>query len=216
MDTHFLKQMIAVVRAEELRRLSLHTDENLDAENDQWLDTDEPFVNELCLMVLVTLRHQVERELVGLAARASDDGKEISRKEYDEEVRNLRKDKDKRKGWDWGTIKARLNLESCAGNAPMTSLRFLTNSYKHDPSMEPDDELLKSLELETGYEYFRLPESPALRERLATSVGLTKNAGYCAIAEQFIDAASGFLTDAQSHTKVRPFKREPISLVPAR
>ena len=212
MDTHIFREMIAVIRAEEKRRVSLLTGEDPDFEYERWLSTDEPFVNELCLMVLVTLRHQVERELVKLAARASDDGKEISPREYDEEVQKLRKGR----GWNWETIEARLNLESCAGNAPMKALRHLANSYKHDPSMEPDNDLLKFLNLETGDDYARLPESPALREGLATSVGLGKDAGYCDIVGRFVDIASGFLAQAQSHTKARPFKRVPTSLIPAR
>jgi hypothetical protein len=204
--------MIAVIRTEEQRRVSLLTGEDPDFEYERWLSTDEPFVNELCLMVLVTLRHQVERELVKLAARASDDGKEISPKEYHAEVQKLRKGR----GWNWETIKARLNLESCAGNKRMEVLRLLVNSYKHDFSMEPDNELLNSLKLETGDDYARLPESPALRERLATSVGLGKEAGYCDIVGRFVDIASGFLAEAQSHTKARPVKRVPTSFIPAR
>ena len=91
MDTHIFKEMIAVIRAEEERRVSLLTGEDPDFVYERWGSRIEPFVNELCLMVLVALRHQVERELVKLAARASDDGKEISPKEYHKEVQKLRK-----------------------------------------------------------------------------------------------------------------------------
>lgn len=213
MDTHFLKQMIAVVRKEEERRLLL-TGENLDAEYDRWLDTDEPFVNELYLIVLVALRHQVERELVGLAARASNEAREISRKEYEKELLDLKTRKGK--GWNWDTIEARLSFKSWKEYSSWQLLKRLADSYNHDPSREPDSELLNSLELKTGFDYARLQESPAVRERLAISVKLERGAGYCDIAARFVDIASEFLADGQARTKVRPFKREPISLVPAR
>jgi hypothetical protein len=47
-------------------------------------------LNELCLMFLVTLRHQIERELVWLAALAADGGKVIDEKTYNERVEQLR------------------------------------------------------------------------------------------------------------------------------
>jgi hypothetical protein len=53
---------------------------------DQWLFTDEPFVNEMCLMVLVALRHQVERRLVFIAARVDTGQLSISRKQYQQNV----------------------------------------------------------------------------------------------------------------------------------
>ena len=51
--------------------------EDPDYAYDQWLFTDEPFVNELCLVLLVVIRHQLERELLGLLARVIVDAKEI-------------------------------------------------------------------------------------------------------------------------------------------
>jgi hypothetical protein len=75
MEMRILKDIIAVIRAEQQRRESLLTDEEPNFAYDQWLFTDAPFVAELCLMLLVTLRHQVERELARLAARAVGDGK---------------------------------------------------------------------------------------------------------------------------------------------
>jgi len=82
METGILKEVIAVIRAEQQRRASLLTDEDPNFAYDHWLFKDEPFVNELCLMLLVTLRHHVERELVRLAARAADEGEEISGQQY--------------------------------------------------------------------------------------------------------------------------------------
>lgn len=208
--TPVFKEMIAVIKAEQQRRSSLLTDEDPNFAYDHWLFTDAPFVNELCLMLLVTLRHQVEREMVGLAARAADDGKEISGQQYEEKVKQLRKGN----GWDWTEINNRLKPESCEGYASMKALRLLANSYKHDPSMEPNEDLLKLLKLETGVNYAPLPESDSLREGFACFIGLGKDTGYCDIAARFVDIASDFLANVQSRTRVSQVQWGPVSLNP--
>ena len=114
METDILRHMIAVIKAEEQRRRALLEDEDPNFAYDQWLFTDAPFVNELYLILLVSLRHQVERELVGLAARAADDGKEISGQQYQKRVRELRIGK----RWDWQEINNRLKPESCEDTHP--------------------------------------------------------------------------------------------------
>lgn len=208
MEVDILKQMIAVIRDEERRRASLLTDQDQNFAYDQWLFTDEPFINELCLMLLVTLRHQVEREIVWLAARAADDGKEISGQQYYDNVHQLRKGK----GWDWEEI--RLKLESCEGYKSMKALRLLANLYKHDLYIEPDKKLLELLQMETGVTYAPLPESDALREGLAAFIALGKDATYCDIAERFVDIARAFLVTVQSQTDLSPVKRSPVSFNP--
>jgi hypothetical protein len=57
-------------------------DEDPDLASDQWQFGDEPFVNELCLILLVAVWHQVEREVIWLAARVTGDGKQITREQY--------------------------------------------------------------------------------------------------------------------------------------
>ena len=208
MEIDILKQMISVIRVEEQRRASLPTDENSNFAYDQWLFTDEPFVNELCLMLLVTLRHQVGRELVWLAARAADDGKEISGQQYYDNISQLQKPK----GWE--KIKDRLKLESCEGYPYIEVLRLLANSYKHDPYMEPDRKLLELLQLETGVNYDLLPESNSLREGLSAFLGLGKDSTYCDIAERFVDIANDFLGTVQNRTKLSRVKRSPVSFNP--
>ena len=202
--------MITVIRTEEERRVSLLTDKDPNFAYDQWVFKDEPFVNELCLMLLVALRHQIERELIGLAARAADDGKEISVKQYQEKVKQLRKGK----VWDWKEIRNRLKLESCEGYASMEALRLLANSYKHGPSMEPGEDLLKWLNLETGVIYAPFPESDTLREGFAAFSGLGKGATYCDIVDRFVDIASDFLAKVQSRTTLNRVKRGAASLNP--
>ena len=174
-----------------------------------------PFVNELCLMFMVALRHQVDRELVGLAARAADDGNEISGQQYREEVRKLRQDLEKRGAWK-KLVKTRLKLETCKGHKWMEALRLLANSYKHSPSMQPDQTLLSWLKLESGVPYGTLLESQFLQKGLAAYIRLGEDATYCDIAERFVNIAADYLADVQNRnrTKLRGVKWGLVSLDP--
>jgi len=212
MDTRIFKDLIAVIRTEQERRTSLRNPQDPDFAYDRWLFTDEPFLNELCLMVLLTLRHQVERELVGLAARAAGGGKEISRQQYQTEVEQLRKKN--RKVWNWEEINKRLEPKSCKNYDFFEALRHLANSYKHNPSMEPEGELLTLLKLKPGVSYAPLPESDSVREGLADLIGLEKGADYCDIAERFVDIASDFVAEVKSPTKLSKVEWGAVSLKP--
>lgn len=213
METRIFKDMIAVIRDEQERRALLLKDEEPNFAYDEWLFRDEPFVNELCLMLLVALRHGIERELVHLAARAAGDGKEMSGQQYNQEVQRLREQLRTRGGWK--QICDKLNLKSCDQYQKYEALRHLVNSYKHHPSMEPNEDLLNLLELETGVTYAPLPESHSVQEHLAAFIGLGKDATYCDIAERFVDIASSFLADVQRRAKLSPVKRGPVSLHPS-
>jgi len=211
MNTNFFKEMISVIRKEEQRRDSQLTDEDSNFAYDRWLFIDLPFISEFCLMLLVSLRHQVERELDGFAARAADDGKDIAGQKYHDNVEQLRKINQKKK---WKEIKNRLKLESVNGNKFIDVLRLLVNSYKHDPSMEPDKELLELLKLETGVNYASLPESNALWEALADFVGLGKNIDYCATTERLVEKVSDFMSEVETRTKLSKVDWGHVSLNP--
>jgi hypothetical protein len=204
MEIGLLKEVIAVIRTEDARRASLPVEGPDTAMYEE--SRHGSFVNELCLMLLVTLRHEVERELVGLAARAADDGKEISGKRYQENERELRVGK----GWDWKKISEKLSIKSCQRHTCMEALRHLANSCKHDPSMKPDENLLNLLNL-TRRNYASLPDSLELQQALAGFVGLDKYAAYCEIAERFVDIASAFLQEVRSRTKVSPVEWGPLT-----
>lgn len=207
---HVARDILELIRTEQKRRVSLLSSVDEDVADDRWLFKDAPFLNELCLMLLIAVRHQVERDLVHFAARAADDGKEIDRQQYRARVQELRK------GifWDRKEIEKRLKLDSCEGHKSIETLRLLANSYKHDPSSEPDKKLLDWLNLETNANYQPLPESPALQERLAESIGLQTDADYCAIAEQFLGIVDRFLADVEKRTTLSPVKRVGASLNP--
>lgn len=201
-NTRVFKEMIDVIRIEQERRSArLHDlyDIHPDLPYDQWFSTDEPFLNELCLMLLVTLGHQIERGLLGLAARAGQDSEEISRQQYEENIKKFRKGI----GWNWQEIRQRLKLKEEPES--IIVLRFLSNCYKHDPSFLPDEELLNSLSLPTGVNYARLPESDDLREGLAKFIGLYGNADYCDIADKFIEIAADFLKEVESQANLSKF-----------
>ena len=198
MDTRLAKNIVKLIRGEQQRRASLLEDMHPEVAYDHWLFTDLPFVAELCLMLLVTMRHQVERELISFAARAADDGREIGPQQYQERVKELRQSG----GKGWKTIYARLKLKSCEGERQIEALRLLANSYKHDPSKTPDEDLLRLLNLETGVTYASLPESDGLREGLALFIGLENDADYCDIAETFITIVGRFIEDVQKKTQL--------------
>ena len=62
MNSKIARATLNVIRKERKRRLASLPDDPL-AADDLWPSADEVFVNELCLMLLVAIRHQVEREL---------------------------------------------------------------------------------------------------------------------------------------------------------
>ncbi len=202
--------MIGVIRNEQKRRASQLENEDPRYAYDQWLFTDEPFINDLCLMLLVTLRHQVEKELVSLAALAMNNGREIDSQQYWDNVKKLKK----RNTWDWENINNRIKPKLASEHAHVNTLRLLANSYKHDPSSEPSIDLLKSLGLDIGANYASLAESDALRTKLAESINLDKEADYCDIVERFIVIASDYIENIRNRTKLSPIKRRPVSLNP--
>lgn len=210
MKSSIFKEMIAVIRGEQRRRESLLADEDPNYADDRRLFTDGPFVNELCLMVLVALRHQAERELVSLAARAADGGKEISAEQFDKRRVELKTGR----AWDWKVIDSRLKLESCEEYKCMEVLRHLANSFKHDFSKEPNEKLLSLLNLETGVRYAPLPESIDLCKGLAALAGLKEDASYCDITERLVDIASHFVESVKDRIPLSRVERRPVLLNP--
>jgi len=190
MDTQVAKATIDVIRRERMRRRSRLPD-HPDAAYDQWLFWDTPFVNELCLMVLVAIHHQVERELIGVAAQKTDDGKPLSRVRYQERLRIERANwKSKRK-----SIITKLELDSFPEwNRDLEALRQIANDYKHTPWRRPDDKLLKLLQVDLKRNYAPLAESDGIREGLAVFLKLKRDADYCAIASKLLRRADKFLT----------------------
>lgn len=201
MDTSVAKHVIDVIRAEQDSRLARLVAEEPELANALWHVYDEPFINELCLMLLVAIRHQVERELVLLAARVTSDGRELDTDQYRQKVEQLSQP------GNWKKLKSKLQLTSFAEWEAMETLRLLANAYKHAPSTTPSKDLLKHLGLDLGGEYASLPESPTFREGLAASLDLQCDSDFCDIADELLARAGRFLTDVQAQVKLSPIKK---------
>jgi hypothetical protein len=90
--------MIRVIRTEKKLRSDRRRQADPNAAYDQWVFSDLPFINEMCLILLIAVRHQVERELIALAARANG-GSTVPRKQYQQNVMDQRKRLKARDGW---------------------------------------------------------------------------------------------------------------------
>jgi hypothetical protein len=210
MDLSIAKAILVVIRQESDRRNALERDPNWPYE--QWL-ADNAFTNELCLIFLVSLRHQLERELVKLAACAGHAGAELTRSQYEQAMEQVRPTKnDGSRMANWNEVNRRLGITSANRPAPIEALRLLANAYKHDPNAQPDQQLIKHLGLKTTINYAELPESDALREGLASCVGLDKSSDYIAIADRFIEEVQAFLEDIKRRVTLSPVRWGPVSL----
>jgi hypothetical protein len=212
MSMTFARNVLQVFRNDWDERLwRFEQSEDPDADG-QLRFVDEPLVNEMCLILLVAVWHQVERELIDAAALLAFNGQEISFDQYRNQLRNKR----------WQFLKRReqflaeLGVESFPEwHSSMTTLRLLANCYKHDPALEADGNLLGHLGLDGKLTYGCLPESDDIREKLAQSVGLEwSDTSYIAIVEAFIGKAEGFLASVRARPGFSRIKPEPISLDP--
>jgi hypothetical protein len=202
-DVQAARDMLAIVRAERQRRVDALEADDQDWRWDQGTFRDEPFINEMCLVLLVSIRHLLERELAGLGARVRADNRPIPGKEYwrlvSEEKQALRK-KD-----GWKKLAAKLKLESFAAwKGPLETLRLLANTYKHEPGYAaPSEDLLAHLELNPiisvnpTVTYASLPESQDFREALAVHLGLVQDADYADIIEAFLNSVERFVAEVE-------------------
>ena len=203
------KAYLDVIKTEEQRRAERLTD-HPDAAYDQWLFHDAPFINELCIIFLVALRHHIERRLIFLAACAADGARPITKQEFFARMKEL---SGLKKNAKWDEIRKRLTLEQCAHYPVIEALRHLANAYKHDPNLEPDNPLLKSLGLDPNLTYAPIPESGELQEGLGMKVGLPANASYSDIATSFVERVQDFLDDVRARNAISPVKWGRVSLL---
>lgn len=218
MDKQVATEIIAVIRREKRRRLArVRRLENSEVAYDVWQFQDTPFLNEMCLMMFVTIHHEVERDLVKASARfTGNSAKVISGHIY---RRRVREERARVRAHGMKKLIAKLRLNSFAEwNASMRTLQLLANCFKHSPSLIPDRALLKHLKMPLVpgrwpvVTYAPLPESDEFRERLAKSVALDKDADYCAIAEEFLVRAVSFLAKVETQPGLSPVKWGAVSL----
>jgi hypothetical protein len=207
MERSVANDVLRLIRAEKDRRQALLADEEPEIASEYWWSVDEPFLNELCLMLLVARRHQVEKELVHFAALVTAHGKAIDRKLYPKKVKAER-DRIRTRGWKGIVAKLKLS-SSTEWDSSMKTLRLLANCYKHDPSGKPGEELLEHVNLDKKLNYISLAESPTFRAGLALSVGLSGNADFCEIAERFLSLTDQFLGHVRKGLVLSPLKGRP-------
>lgn len=216
MDITLAEGMIAVIKSERERRIALLDAMDPDVAYDERLFVVEPFINELCLILLVAIRHQVERELLGVMARKSADGKPIARRDYLDRLRQERKllrpgAKEKKRGMK--RVIKELNLTRYPEwKGSMETLRLLANCYKHDPLGGPDEELLDHVNPQPRRNYDSLPNSECFREDLAQSLGLDPDTDYCGIIEFLLTEAKRFLANVGRQPGIATVKPGRVSL----
>lgn len=194
------KRMIGLIRADKKETFARLVSDDPDFAYDDWLSNHEHFYNELCLMLLVAMRHQVERELIQLAARVTAGGQPIDNSEYQAKVSEEREINQRN---CFKPVIEKLQLESFPEwGRSIETLRLLANCYKHSPSDEPEEQLLKHLALDKSATYAPLAESNSLREALAASVNLSNDADYCDIAEKLLDLSKQFLVQVETHNSL--------------
>jgi hypothetical protein len=217
MDGDVAKDILDTIRREKKRRVARLEREDSDYAYDLWQARDEPFLNELCLMMLISIHHDVERRLVKLAARFTGDEKRTVN--ADTYKRRVRHERQLLHAKGKGKLIAKLKLNSFPDwNGAMRTLQLLANCLKHSPSLTPDRPLLRHLKLplvpgrRPTVSYAPLPESAIFRERLAISLKLPKHADYCDIIEEFLTRSEQFLKNVEKQKGVSPVKFGPVSL----
>jgi hypothetical protein len=199
MELSLAHRMIHLICEEQQRLLDdLPRDDDQQA-FDEWSIRHEPFLSDLCLLLMVAVRHEVERTLVQLAARVTEGGQPLSWDDF-EHNRTAERDALKRRN-GWSRLAAKLRLESFPQwSQEMETLRLLANSYKHSPTGEPDRDLLVHLALDTEVLYASLPESDEFRRAIAKSFGLPETADYPTIARSAIAHATAFLEAVENQS----------------
>jgi len=211
MDAKLMRSIIDVIKAEEKKRSKRRSKLDANLAYDHWLFNDLPFVNELYLMLLVAISHQIEKELLLLAARAGDGATEMTRAHYDREIESLLNKKNAER---WKTIEKRLSLQRSPEYTKLRLLRLLANSYKHNPFCKPSKKLLEEIDPETHVNYAALPNSQAIMRAFCGSLGLENEAGYSRVAEEFVTIFERFLAKVKGTVPLRPLERKPVSLRP--
>jgi hypothetical protein len=215
METDFARELIGVIKAEHGRRLASLAREHPEIAYDVWVGNHEPFINELCLVLLLAVWHESERVLIHMAACVTDDGRDLGEDEYRERVMELHRKMAQKRERAWERINRLLKLEEASEWRHMRTLQLLANSYKHNLSTKPSNMLLAhlGLEPEDNRPYGSLSESPAIQEGLAESLDL-QEADYCDIADELMNRASRFLAEVREKSSLSKVKWGPVQLLP--
>jgi len=212
MNTKLIKSLIELVKAEELSRENARSSMSPDAADVQATFNDTPLTNELYLLVLLFVSHDVEKEIVLLAAlSASQDTSPITRDDYRKEanrIGGLGLEKKKKE------LEKRLPALDQRAWDLLDLLRLLANSLKHDPFDKPSGVLLKRLGLSENMNYASLYESGAVRFGLGKFLGIGDDAAFSEIVEAICKSCDRVLFMLRAATPLRSFEYERVSLNP--
>jgi len=211
MNADLMRWLAGLVEAEEQNRENARSSMLPDAAYHQAIFHDEPLTNELYLLVLLFMWHEVEREIMLLAALSGlQDASPISRDDYKKEVDRLGHPRGEARKKE---IEKRLLLDRSSWDL-LDVLRLLANSFKHDPFGKPNARLLKRLGLTDNMNYASLSESGAVRFGLGKFLGIGDGATFCEIVDALRKSCDKILFMLRSGTPLRSFKHEQVSLNP--
>jgi hypothetical protein len=213
MNTNLIKSLIELVKAEELSRENARSLMPADAADYQATFRDTPLTNELYLLVLLFIWHEIEKEIVLIAALSgSQDASPITRDDYRKKVTRLEKlNQDRRKRELEKLLPA---LDPRAWDL-LDVLRLLANSFKHDPFDKPKGVLIERLGLPKNMNYAPMSESGAVRFGLAKFLGIGDDASFSQIVDAVCKSCDRILLALRAGTPLRSFDTgERVSLNP--
>jgi hypothetical protein len=194
MNTAVATAAIQVLRDEAQRILARFEADDPEQGYERWLWEGQRFIADLALSILLAIHHEIERDLVLLAARSRDNGRRLTVAEYQERVKQERESLKGSKGHK--ALVTRLGLMTLADWRSIELLRLLSNSYKHNPEAEPDSKLLAFLYLERGVPYAPIAESDAVRKGLLTFLDLPDEGDFCDVADELLTRSARFVASA--------------------
>jgi hypothetical protein len=212
MNAKLIRSLTQFIRADEESRESVRASMSAEAAHCQAIFRDGPLTNELYLLVLLFMWHEIEKEIVLLAALSGvQNSSPLTRDDYQKEVEHLGSMRYEKRRIE---IEKRLPALGTHSWELLDALRLLANSFKHDPFDKPDPRLLKHLRLPENMNYASMAESGAVRFGLAQLLGIGDEAPFSEIVEVVRKSCDRTLFILKTGTPLRSFETERVSLNP--
>jgi len=212
-NTELIRSLVGFVKAEEQARQIARSSMSPDDAYYRATFHDTPLTNELYLLVLLFLWHDIEKEMLLLAARSTaQNTTPISHDEYGKEIRRLASLKGEKIEKE---LRRLLPALDAAAWKLLDVLRLLANSFKHNPFDKPSSALLTKLGLGENLNYASLSESGAIRFGLGKFLGINEEATFSEIVDAVCKRCSGIVLMLEAGTPLRSFEHARVSLNPA-
>ena len=197
MLTEGAKELLLFIKQAERRERECRVEQpdEYDGPGDDYFE--EFYINDLCLMFLVTLYHAVEREVLHLATHVGS--QELTPDDVASNRKGLSSLRDRAL---YQKLNGLLNL-SVEGTESMNTLRLLANSYKHDSMRSVSKDLRDHLHLPDNLNYAPMEQSFKLRCALSKNLGVKDSTNFVAITEEFLRRAETYLTSLKQENKAR-------------